>query len=411
MLNMQNVKDIEITEGNVRTIHDKDNHLIWGRLNYDTKYAGDTYQQTYSGKNLFDYNANRYGWHASVVATSELYSVECTAPQSSYVFILVPNSSDLLGKTATICAKDVVSNTSGRGGRIVIYQSSSSTLSSISSTAIVNINGTGELKDTFTFPNTFDSGKDCFVVGLYAANIYSGVQAGEKTTYKYLQLEVNSSSTNFEPYTGGIPAPNPDYPQDVQVVTGEQTVTVSDGVDSEAFPISLGTIELCKIGTYQDYIYKSGDDWYVHKEFGKYVFNGSETIAYNSSNKGFTINTTNLPNYMPNHATPPMVGLSSHFSVNSTTSTWTADNRIGLSSAGTFWCKATSFATSESDCLTWLTAHTPSVYYALDTATDTKITDATLVGQLNAVHEWLTRYGYNATVIGNLPIVINQTNL
>lgn len=205
--------------------------------------------------------------------------------------------------------------------------------------------------------------------------------------------------------------PTPDAPILVQVVTGAQTVTISDGVDSEAFPVSLGTIELCKIGTYQDYIYKSGDDWYAHKEFNKYIFNGTEKIAYNSSNKGFTINPTNLPNYMPNHATPPMVGLSTHFSVNSTTSTWTGDNRIGLSSTGTFWCKATSFATSQSDCLTWLSTNKPSVYYALATATNTQITDATLIGQLNAVHEWLTRYGYTSTVTGNLPIIIDRTNL
>lgn len=560
MLNMQNVKDIEITEGNVRTIHDKDSRLIWGRLAYDTKYAGDTYQQTYSGKNLFDYNANRYEWHASVVATSELYSVECTAPQSSYVFILVPNSSDLLGKTATLCAKDVASNTSGRGGRIVIYQSSSSSLSSISSTAILNINGTGELKDTFTFPNTFDTGKDCFVVGLYAANVYSGVQAGEKTTYKYLQLEVNSASTNFEPYTGGIPAPNPDYPQDVQVVSGEQTVTISDGGGQSAtykvdltgkniidgsydritsftrctgeksgngfkitstgqsgavyatipvpnyneflektvtlsydgigsnvnvscyylasdgktpsssylsnissgtsftFPSSipagstgvclvfyssvnnnttynniqleLGSsptpyephydYELCKIGDYQDYIYKSGDDWYVHKECGKVVFDGTE--AWNGGTStgsptylyAYTVDLDSLNLYSARQA------FCSHFSI------W--PNQLATGTEVSYPCLSVvtptaatyahirlmiplAIAANTNALRTWLGSHNTNLYYVLATSTDTKITDATLIGQLNAVHEWLTRYGYSSNVTGNLPLIINQTNL
>ena len=60
---------------------------------------------------------------------------------------------------------------------------------------------------------------------------------------------------------------------------------------------------------------------------------------------------------------------------------------------------------------TWLDANELEVYYPLATPTDTKITDVTLIGQLNAVHEWLTRYGYNATVSGNLPIIIDRTNL
>ena len=40
-----------------------------------------------------------------------------------------------------------------------------------------------------------------------------------------IQLEEGSSSTSFEPYTGGIPSPNPDYPQDINVVEGRQVIT------------------------------------------------------------------------------------------------------------------------------------------------------------------------------------------
>ena len=252
MLNMQNVKELAITEGDVRTIHDANDNLLWGRLAYDTKYAGDSEQD-----------------------------------------------------------------------------------------------GT----------------------------------------------------------------PTPDVPVAIQVVTGEQTVTISDGVNSDDYTISLGTIELAKIGDYQDYIYKSGDDWYVHKTLGKYTFDGSETIAYNTSNKGFTITPTNTATYLAGIAEPPLIGLDTHFKVNNTTTTWVSDNTVGLNSGGTFWCKATGFANSKEDCETWLTNNTPTIYYGLATATDTKITDATLVGQLDAIHEWLTRYGYSSTVTGNLPIIIQQTNL
>ena len=43
------------------------------------------------------------------------------------------------------------------------------------------------------------------------------------------------------------------------------------------YEINLGTTELCKIGTYQDYIYKSGADWKIHREIGKVTLDGSES--------------------------------------------------------------------------------------------------------------------------------------
>jgi hypothetical protein len=80
-------------------------------------------------------------------------------------------------------------------------------------------------------------------------------------------------------------------------------------------------------------------------------------------------------------------------------------------SGGSLGIKDNVNATSYQDWGAWLASNNLIVYYALAAPTDTKITDATLVGQLNAVHEWLTRYGYNSTVSGNLPIIIDRTNL
>ena len=43
----------------------------------------------------------------------------------------------------------------------------------------------------------------------------------------YPMLESGSSATSWERYTGGIPAPNPDYPQDVHIVSGDNTINVT----------------------------------------------------------------------------------------------------------------------------------------------------------------------------------------
>lgn len=322
MLNMQNVKDIEITEGKVRTIHDKDSRLIWGRLAYDTKYAGDTYQQTYSGKNLLPSNP---------AGTSTPHNLTITVDNTGRITVNGTADANVyfnLNKVTLAAGSYMLSGLpfNGSSSSFRIGFKFGGTIQSLFS-----VNG-----KTFTIDNTYTATEAfLFIAKNYTAN---------NLVFEPM-IESGSTKTSYEPYVGGIPAPNPDYPQAVQTVTGEQTVTVSDGVDSEAFSISLGSLELCKISDYQDYIYKSGDDWYVHKAVGEIPNYNGETI---------------ITDY--------------------------------ISTTGSLTNGAT-------------------VYYGLDTATDTKITDATLISELDAVHEWLTRYGYSATVTGNLPIIINQTNL
>lgn len=63
-----------------------------------------------------------------------------------------------------------------------------------------------------------------------------------------IQIEKGSTATSYEPYVGGIPSPNPDYPQEITSVV-EPTVTVSNDTDSvsltlpdtlNAIPVSSG---------------------------------------------------------------------------------------------------------------------------------------------------------------------------
>jgi len=64
-----------------------------------------------------------------------------------------------------------------------------------------------------------------------------------------LQLEYGSNRTTYEPHQG------------------------------KELPLDLGSIELCKIGNYQDYFYKSGSKWYLHKEINKITSYNGETIT------------------------------------------------------------------------------------------------------------------------------------
>lgn len=106
----------------------------------------------------------------------------------------------------------------------------------------------------------------------YSNSKYVRIRFDSKGTTSWCQLEYNSTATDYEPYVGGQPSPNPDYPQDVHVVTGENIIHVNN----TNYPINLGSIELCKIGDYQDYLYKENGNWYKYGAVGNVVLDGSE---------------------------------------------------------------------------------------------------------------------------------------
>ena len=364
--------------------------------------------------------------------------------------------------------------------------------------------------------------KICFSLGY---NSYQSQLQGKEVwladaeVYEITEDEWNAdsyTSKDYEPYTGGIPAPNPDYPQEIQTVTGEQAVEIhgknllnlnfttgssqgvtlvknEDGIitatgtslrtgsisispasvgslvlengetytqrfevidgelpegvsvvpsfmnsdgnirynyfrnnssvttesemtcntynfywsaadinfnfsfrvwleknndlsseyspyQSQSYPISLGSTELCKISDYQDYIYKGADGWYLHKEVGLNILNSSDSWYYNSTSGGFS------KPFPSDRVTSSYLGLCTHAIVQPNALTWQGIGKCGWNTSNTFWIEdGGTVATSLADWKTWLDNNVVKIYYILATPTDTKITDATLVGQLEAL--------------------------
>lgn len=416
---------------------------------------GNTTQQTFSGKNLF-YGKPGGSSSGGITATwngnTVVFSGEAT---SSYSNITASNYITFPAGTYTFS----------------INQSSSS----FASVLRFNYGGTNHdytitknsTSITFTLPET-GTLRIVYISGLASGAEISG-------TYSY-QLEAGSTPTSIEPYVGGTPSPNPDYPQTVNVVTGAQTIQVAgknllnpalfDGIttgsnsgyvttayyttttavvfnlkpntdytlsfrDSDnnlsvtgfsvevdgswksmssgtlkittnnvgqfilkigassygnvgnyerfiqleegstatayeayqgkSYSIDLGVIELCKIGDKQDYIYKSGDDWYVHKETGI----TTDTVGSTNITIAGMVNNGGIYSYCGG-------------TVNGTTVTYTS----ALVVANT-------------------------IYYQLATPTDTKITDQILISQLNSLLN-ATLY-QNTTMIcnGSLPAILS----
>ena len=322
-------------------------------------------------------------------------------------------------------------------------------------------------------------------------------------------ITVSTAEQTYEPYVGGVPAPNPDYPQAVQTVTGENTVkihgknlcngtnqnywlnaaansagrttgnsglaisvsantsytvstkssqaryraalvdtlptgntgitaysgqtedgtsnsiTINSGSHSylivnatdlaaiqielgtsasdweayqeQSYSISLGNIELCKIGDYQDYIWKDGDTWKVHKAVDKVVFDGTEegweqTTAYTDYFRGLIKIGGKPADY---------AGFCDHFTVRT-------GGHGGYNYVWNFLGDNSKYVQIEQSIIggntlalfkAWLSQNNVNWYYSLATPTDTAITNAALIEQLEAL------------VDGNAVVYEGETNI
>lgn len=137
-------------------------------------------------------------------------------------------------------------------------------------------------------------------------------------------------------------------------------------------PYGTTPIELNKISTYQDYIYKDNDRWFLHKEIDKKVITGNDITAINTNQTNTTRAKTNN-NFIS--ALVEGIGYSNYFKL---VSNWGNDN-VGIyfsSTNGDVWFRASKslIGTTLGDVQTWVNGHNIELIYVLATPTDTEIT-------------------------------------
>ena len=209
---------------------------------------GNTSQESTTGKNLLQYtleslksintggtwNNNVYTWNGITFTVNDDLSINVngTATAASYIYVNFYN----LG---LISGTEYILNGCPSGGRVSTYSLRIYAGNSYSSDL-----GNGL---SFTFNNQT----------IVRVNVSNGTNVNNLLFQPMIRLS-SVSDSSYEMYTNGA-SPNPDYPQDIHVVSGDNTIIVSNGdnTQSQSYPISLGDIELCKIGNYQDYIAKS----------------------------------------------------------------------------------------------------------------------------------------------------------
>lgn len=472
----------------------------------EVQLLGDSFQQTYTGKNL-----------VKVTATSQtIGAITFTVNNDGTVVVNGTNGNSVVA--LNLIGDDPIVLPAGQ------YENSGCPYGGNDSTYRLDINnGSNNNQICYGTPKSFTTTSELTITN-YRIRIAPNAVI-DNLVFKPMIRSTSAGDSTFEPYTGSTPsqitpAPNPDYPQDINVVTGEQTVKVTgknlfdknnpnsrtgnveangtlnltgnnrtfflkcepnttytiqkrnDGdvnrfivawseltpengipvygriqdydansitittgatakyllvtyyrnaetvlteqqvidsiqvelgstatdyqpYQSQSYPLFLGSLELCKIGDYQDYIWTDGEKWYKHAEIGKAVFTGSVDESWSIENSGtpnfyYRLNNgapgtwatqDNWTTTLSNYGTPNTVYNSNRL------------NGIGILSAASSAVVRIRYG-EEMALADWKAklAATPMVlYYPLATPTDEEITNATLISQLNAL---ANAYGY-----------------
>lgn len=183
----------------------------------------------------------------------------------------------------------------------------------------------------------------------------------------------------------------------------DSDITIND-ISSNDFNISE-SYELCKLGDYQDYIYKNNENWYFHKNILKVCINGENWVkqadyVFYKRFLYITDKTTKQQTYCNQFIWDGrgsgMTGLAdNHFAQQATTALYVMDNRN--QNLSTFDA--------------WVNANPLIVYFRLTTPTDTQITDSTLISQLEAVKRSYDEQTNISQNNNDLPFIINATAL
>ena len=163
------------------------------------------------------------------------------------------------------------------------------------------------------------------------------------------------------------------------------------------YPISLGDLEYCKIGSNEDQIFKNTTDsefydstlleneWYLKKKIGKEILNGSENWTNNETVKRLRLI---LPQYVGNTSNNSLTGyLTNYFTEITPGQNWGKNEGFCFDMVSAL-CIWNNYASSEdlTGFKNWLSSHNLLFYGVLKTPQNTQITDTELIQQLENIY-------------------------
>lgn len=248
--------------------------------------------------------------------------------------------------------------------------------------------------------NNYDSGIEYFIFNCDADGTWRKTLASFSNSQPTSTVTLPDTVANYVSLSIRVPS-------GITINASGVKTMIEQGPTATSYAPYFTPIELCKIGDYQDYIYKSGDDWYVHKACGKYTFTGNETLGNASEGgsgyQGYYVGISYYSDILVQKDAPCLMEKFIQRAYAKPTS-------------------AVCFMINGSANIVWVVNDTVTMamlknilagtdfYYPLATPTDTKITDATLVEQLEALLEADTYNGKTCikvtTTDPNLPALL-----
>ena len=187
------------------------------------------------------------------------------------------------------------------------------------------------------------------------------------------------------------------YFENAMLVEGTETPAY-EPYTAQDYTISLGSIELAKIGNYQDRIYKTDGKWYVEKQITKIVTDGSESgwYAFVLGSSGFTQYWRDFPE-APLISTSEICAISDYFTGGSLNDRYRNGNTVYTTSGGNsiafnpYIADFPDLASFKS----WLSTHPTTVYYALAEPVNEEITNEEVLEGLEAIGDATLYVGAN----------------
>lgn len=365
---------------------------------------GNTYQDSTTGKNLLNLNdiqpANA---NTTVTLLPTGVNIKNITSSGYGAKIIINNLEENTDYYISYNFKDI-----SNGRNAVIVFEGTTTTSRLKE--LTNVSG-----------GTFNTGSNT-TINIWFYAYFGGIAEVE---YTDIQLEKGTSKTTWEKYTGGNPAPNPDYPQEVHVVSGDNEVEVSNGdnTQSTTYPINLPEgMFLGSIGDYKDTFFKAvegnpvydsldsatkqtldSNEWYLEKKIGKLEL-GSVSWTYASG-----VFKSVFSDYKKSGDI-----LSNYFIKSVLHETRMPNHSIRNNTGNTYniWVKYDEMEGSSSNFRSWCTQNNVYAYSVLSTPTYTKI-EGTLASQLEALQKAESYSGQtNISQVNNdAPFIITASTL
>jgi len=220
-------------------------------------------------------------------------------------------------------------------------------------------------------------------VGRLLIGIQANTTLNNLTITPYVYKGNYDSSTTYEPYIGS------------------------------SYPISLGTIELCKIGDYQDYFYKDSGKWYLYKIIYKKIFNETDTIEVLGTSTIRTLIAYNtgvtLESYAGGSVVPNI--LCTHLISASQAKSWVPGDisRRNQNPESLFYILEAGLTTTTG--LQWLVNNNVVTYTPMAEPIVTEITYQPLIDQLNELEKAMSKEGQTniSQVSNDKPFILDVT--